>query len=136
MTFINLFTIIQLAHFIHHLHGGNYMKAPKPRTTEIIESKGIKGLFYEGFKKNRPDEDLIIAFHYSGKRFDLHEIVRIKNDPQIKKPKFRKIRGQPLLGIIVSIEPSNEGDGDLIIRVDDCESEEQEFFMVTEIKKE
>ncbi|MBI1866142.1 MAG: hypothetical protein HY005_02555 [Candidatus Staskawiczbacteria bacterium] len=117
------------------------MKIPKPRKTKIIKSKTIKGLFYEGFKRKGSkkevfdDDDLVVAFHYNGIRFDLHEFVQIK--PKFKGLKFRKIKGQPLLGIIIGIEPDSEsGNNKLIIRVNDCESQEQDIFMVTEIKKE
>ena len=118
------------------------MKVPKPRTTEIIRSKTIEGLFYEGFKRQESkkeifdNDDLIVAFHYNGIRFDLYEFVQIKPSRRFKT-KFTKIKGQHLLGRIVAIEPDSEaGEDDLIIRVDDSESQEQDLFMVTEIKKE
>lgn len=119
------------------------MKRPEPRETSIFASKMIKGLFYEGFKKEGStgneinDDDLIIAFHYNGVRFDLFEFVQIKPDRRFERHGFKKIKGQPLLGKIVSIEPDSEkGEDKLVIRVDDCESPEQDLFRVTEIKKE
>jgi len=114
------------------------MKAPKPRTTQIIKSGTIKGLFYEGFKgkssrKKFNNDDLIIAFHYRGKRFDLNEFVRIK--PGISNISFRD-EGDGFTGRIVAIEPDSEnGKQKLILRIDDCESEEQDLFEVTEIEK-
>lgn len=119
------------------------MKRPEPRETSIFASKMVKGLFYEGFKKDESarneinDDDLIIAFHYNEVRFDLFDFVQIKPDRRFERPGFKKIKGQPLMGKIVSIEPDAEdGRDNLVIRVDDCESQEQNLFMVTEIKKE
>ena len=114
------------------------MEKPMYRTTEIFQSKTIEGLFYEGFKKSEGEklnnDDLIIAFHYNGKRFDLQEFVRIK--PEFDTD-FKEVEGEDLMGRIVGIEPENEGGvQNLIIRVEDCESCEEDLFMVTEIKKE
>ena len=115
------------------------MKKPTPRKTSIFASKTIKGLFYEGFKKNGikklNSDDQIIAIHYNGERFDLLEFVEIV--PYLDCD-FQKIEERPLLGRIVEIEPENEaGRGQkLILRINDCESEKQDLFQITEIRKE
>lgn len=111
------------------------MKAPKPRVTQIIKSGKIKELFYEGFfeEETPNNDDLIIALHYQGQRFDLFEFIQIKPGVECD---FEKIEGQPLLGRITAIEPDSEGEENLILRIDDCESDRQDLFLVTEIEKE
>ena len=144
MTFNSLFVIIFIVPFLsNNSLGANAIKKPKPRVTKIIESTNIGRLFYEGFKRTGSkkqefdNDDLIVAFYYNGIRFDLFEPVKIKFSRRLGHPDFAKIEGQPFFGRIVSIEPDSEIDENkLIVRVDDCESQEQELFMVTEIKKE
>ncbi len=114
------------------------MKKPTPRTTEITKSKKIKGLFYEVLrtskKKKLDSDDLIVAFHYMGVQFDLFEFVRLKPEFEID---FKEVEGEGFMGRIVGIEPESEkGDQKLVVRVDDCESNEEGIFKVTEIEKE
>lgn len=119
------------------------MKKPQPRTTEIIKSKKIKGLFYEGFKREDSEkeswdnDDLIVAFHYNGVRFDLYEFIIIKPSRRFEPPPgFKKTKGEPLIGRIIEIDIENDDcDSGLIIRVEDANSKTQGLFMVTEIKK-
>jgi hypothetical protein len=110
------------------------MKKPKPRTTKIIASKKIKGLFYEGFKRSRLNEDdLIVAFYYRGERFDLHEIVEIE---PLLKTNFKRAEGKSIIGMIIKIDPSNErGEQQLVVMANNAESSKMDWFKVTEIKK-
>lgn len=114
------------------------MTRPEPRQTQIFESKTIKGLFYEGFKKESSEttdgfdlKDLVVAFHYKGRRFDLDEEVKI---PKV----IRDDLGWPLVGTITGIRPDLEdGEQNRVVEIQDVldYKNEFEYFRPDQVKK-
>ena len=87
------------------------------------------------FNDTATTEIYTLSLHDALPIFDLLEFVEIV--PYLDCD-FQKIEERPLLGRIVEIEPENEaGRGQkLILRINDCESEKQDLFQITEIRKE